>query len=81
MDISWKAILTCPACGAQHAETMSDRSCQFFYRCDQCGVTLRPSAGDCCVFCTYADVPCPPIQRARAARQERSAFRDLPAEG
>ncbi|MGE7197418.1 GDCCVxC domain-containing (seleno)protein [Brevundimonas sp.] len=23
---------------------------------------LKPLPGDCCVFCSYADVPCPPIQ-------------------
>jgi hypothetical protein len=40
---------------------------------------LRPAEGDCCVFCTYADVPCPPIQRARVAKgtsQERIARRE-----
>lgn len=63
------ATLTCPECGAEHAETMTDASCQFFYRCERCGVTLRPADGDCCVFCTYADVPCPPIQQERAAGQ------------
>ena len=67
MEITWTAILTCPECGAIHTETMSDGSCQFFYRCDACGVTLRPAEGDSCVFCTYADLPCPPIQRERVA--------------
>ena len=23
---------------------------------------LRPKAGDCCVFCSYGSIPCPPIQ-------------------
>jgi hypothetical protein len=23
---------------------------------------LRPEAGDCCVYCTYGSVKCPPIQ-------------------
>ena len=27
---------------------------------------LRPLAGDCCVFCSFGDVPCPPIQEAKA---------------
>lgn len=69
MDVTDISTLTCPECGAQHTETMADDSCTFFYRCDQCGATLRPAAGDCCVFCTYGDVPCPPIQRERAAVQ------------
>jgi hypothetical protein len=69
MTIVYAATLTCPECGATHTETMSDDACQFFYRCDACGATLRPAEGDCCVFCSYADVPCPPIQRDRAAQQ------------
>ena len=24
---------------------------------------LKPLAGDCCVFCSYGDVKCPPIQQ------------------
>jgi hypothetical protein len=73
MEIIYTATLTCPACGAKHTETMGDGSCQFFYRCDACGATLRPAEGDCCVFCSYADVPCPPIQRQRA--EERPSAR------
>jgi len=23
---------------------------------------LKPLTGDCCVFCSYGTVPCPPIQ-------------------
>lgn len=63
------ATLTCPECGAAHTETMTDDSCRFFYRCAACGATVRPAEGDCCVFCTYADVPCPPIQRERESRR------------
>jgi len=39
---------------------------QYFYDCPACGAVLKPLAGDCCVFCSYADVPCPPIQQAKA---------------
>jgi len=80
MEITWTAILTCPECGAIHTETMSDGSCQFFYRCDACGVTLRPAEGDCCVFCTHADLPCPPIQRERATNRDAAAHRGPPVE-
>jgi hypothetical protein len=69
MEIVYAAKLTCPECGTEHTETMTDDSCRFFYRCETCGATLRPAEGDCCVFCTYADAPCPPIQRDRASRQ------------
>ncbi len=66
MAIIFSATLTCPECGAEHIEPMTDSSCRFFYRCETCGVMLRPREGDCCVYCSYADVPCPPIQRERA---------------
>ena len=54
--------LRCPACG--HADTlaMPTNACLFFHECARCHVLLRPKAGDCCVFCSYGSVPCPPIQ-------------------
>jgi hypothetical protein len=45
---------------------MPTDACQFFYICTSCGARLRPRHGDCCVFCSYGSVPCPPIQAARA---------------
>jgi hypothetical protein len=30
--------------------------------CKGCGETLKPLPGDCCVFCSYGTVPCPPVQ-------------------
>lgn len=41
-------------------------ACLFFYECRACGALLRPQAGDCCVFCSYGTVPCPPVQMATA---------------
>lgn len=61
-----RSTLICPQCGHQATETMPTNACQYFYICGGCGVRLKPLAGDCCVFCSYADVPCPPIQEARA---------------
>ncbi len=57
-----QSILTCPSCRHQAVETMPTDACQFFYDCKSCGVRLKPRAGDCCVFCSYGSVPCPPIQ-------------------
>ncbi|MEJ2132152.1 MAG: GDCCVxC domain-containing (seleno)protein [Gammaproteobacteria bacterium] len=57
------STLRCPACGHSERERMPTAACQFFYECKACGSLLRPLAGDCCVFCSYGDVPCPPIQR------------------
>ncbi|MFZ3234262.1 MAG: GDCCVxC domain-containing (seleno)protein [Stellaceae bacterium] len=28
----------------------------------RCGELLRPKTGDCCVFCSYGSMPCPPVQ-------------------
>jgi hypothetical protein len=41
---------------------MPTDACQFFYDCKGCGERLKPLAGDCCVFCSYGSVSCPPIQ-------------------
>ncbi|WP_322853565.1 GDCCVxC domain-containing (seleno)protein [Roseibium algicola] len=45
---------------------MPTDSCQWFYECKACHEVLKPKAGDCCVFCSYATVPCPPIQLGKA---------------
>jgi hypothetical protein len=54
--------ITCPLCGFKQIETMPTDACQFFYECRGCGQLLRPRPGDCCVFCSYGTVPCPPVQ-------------------
>jgi hypothetical protein len=57
-----ESILTCPSCGHQCVEIMPTNACQFFYDCKGCRRRLKPLAGDCCVFCSYGSVPCPPVQ-------------------
>lgn len=64
--IELHSTLTCPHCGCQASETMPTDACQFFYDCTGCGELLRPKAGDCCVFCSYGSVPCPPIQQQKS---------------
>lgn len=59
------SLLTCPQCGFQKEEIMPADSCQFFYECSKCGAKLKPKKGDCCVFCSYGSVPCPPIQKGK----------------
>ena len=54
--------LTCPQCGHRETARMSTDACQYFYDCRGCGVLLRPKPGDCCVFCSYGSVRCPPKQ-------------------
>lgn len=60
------STITCPHCQHRARETMPTDACQFFYECKNCGALLRPRPRDCCVFCSYGDTPCPPIQEARA---------------
>lgn len=57
-----ESVLTCPYCGFSKRETMPEDACQFFYECDGCKTVLRPNPGDCCVFCSFGSVKCPPIQ-------------------
>ncbi|SMB99629.1 conserved hypothetical protein [Hymenobacter roseosalivarius DSM 11622] len=59
------SVLTCPVCHTQHAEQMPTDACQYFYECPSCHTVLKPLAGDCCVYCSYGSVPCPPIQEQR----------------
>jgi len=69
VQIKPQSTLTCPQCGHQATETMPTDACQYFYDCRGCGAVLKPKPGDCCVYCSYGDVPCPPIQfRKIAAR-------------
>ena len=57
-----QSVITCPKCGHRAEETMPTNACLFFYDCPACGAKLKPKLGDCCVFCSYGSVPCPPIQ-------------------
>jgi len=58
--------ITCPHCGFVKTEVMPTDACQIFYECNGCGAKLRLKPGDCCVFCSYGSVPCPPIQAERS---------------
>ncbi len=57
-----ESVLTCPHCGHAQQETMPTDACQFYYECPACHALLHPKLGDCCVFCSYGSVPCPPKQ-------------------
>lgn len=59
-----ESLITCPHCGTAKLETMPTDACLYFYECTGCGELLKPKEGDCCVFCSYGSVPCPPVQIA-----------------
>ncbi|HAD99506.1 MAG TPA: hypothetical protein DCG46_00090 [Gammaproteobacteria bacterium] len=65
MKVTIRATISCPYCGHKHQEAMPSDHCLYFYRCTACDKTLKPKKGDCCVFCSYADHPCPPKQTER----------------
>ena len=69
-----ESVLTCPQCGFARQETMPTNACQFFYECSNCGTLLRPNAGDCCVFCSFGSVPCPPVQQQAGCCSETRTF-------
>lgn len=62
MEIILKSAITCPNCEHTKIEEMPTNACQYFYQCDNCQTTIKPINGDCCVFCSYGSVKCPPIQ-------------------
>jgi hypothetical protein len=64
-DVVLESTLTCPECGYAKTETMPTDHCQWFYECTRCHTVLRPKPGDCCVFCSYGTVPCPPMQQGK----------------
>ncbi len=58
------AVLTCPSCAADSTLEMPVDRCLFFHECEFCGLMMKPLPGDCCVFCSYGDRPCPPVAEA-----------------
>jgi hypothetical protein len=66
MEIQLKSEITCPNCGHKKVEDMPTNACQFFYECENCKTVLKPKEGDCCVYCSYGTVPCPPIQQNKS---------------
>lgn len=62
MKVELQSTITCPKCGHQKEETMPTDACQYFYECENCATVLKPVNNDCCVYCSYGTVACPPIQ-------------------
>lgn len=57
-----QSTIICPVCGHKKEETMPIDACTYFYECENCKTRMKPKTGDCCVFCSYGNVKCPPIQ-------------------
>ena len=61
-EVILHSTITCPECNFKKVETMPTNACQYFYECENCKKVLKPKDEDCCVYCSYGTVPCPPIQ-------------------
>lgn len=55
------ATLTCPECETKQKVIMPLDQLQHYYKCtnQDCLADLAPLAGKDCIFCSYADKPCP----------------------
>jgi len=62
MTVTLDSTIRCPECGVSRLERMPTDACVWFWECPDCAVLLKPKPGDCCVYCSYADTRCPPIQ-------------------
>lgn len=60
--IELNATIICPSCNHRKNEIMPTDACVYFYECENCATRLQPLPGDCCVYCSYGTVKCPPIQ-------------------
>lgn len=63
--VELESTISCPECGYKKTETMPIDACQYFYKCGNCKLVLKPKQGDCCVFCSFGTVKCPPIQTGK----------------
>ena len=61
-NIVYQSTITCPECGFSKTEEMPANACQYFYECSNCHSIIKPNEGDCCVYCSFGDINCPPIQ-------------------
>lgn len=56
------STLRCPFCGGTEELRMPTDACLFFHQCVHCAELIRPTHGDCCVFCSFGDKKCPMMQ-------------------
>ena len=60
--LTYYSTIICPNCSYRKKEKMPKDSCLYIYKCSSCNAVLKPKQGDCCVFCSYGNINCPPIQ-------------------
>ncbi|WP_370652568.1 GDCCVxC domain-containing (seleno)protein [Polynucleobacter sp.] len=52
------SIITCPNCQGHEILEIPQGYPQHLYRCPSCSIILKPKSGDCCIFCSFANVDC-----------------------
>ncbi len=62
-EVIRQSELCCPYCGYKETLIMPTDACLWFHECRHCHTLLQPLQGDCCLFCSYGTVSCPPIQQ------------------
>lgn len=62
MEIRKFSTITCPNCGFYKQEEMPIDNCQYYYECESCKTLLKQINDDCCVYCSFGSVKCPPMQ-------------------
>ncbi len=62
MEVITQSVVSCPNCNARTETEMPTDACVVFFECGSCHAVLRPNPPDCCIFCSYANVKCPPVQ-------------------
>ncbi|WP_373081037.1 GDCCVxC domain-containing (seleno)protein [Zhongshania sp.] len=65
-ELKLESTLCCPYCAGEAKEIMPENFCQWFYECRFCRELIKPKPGDCCVYCSYGTVSCPPVQMGSA---------------
>lgn len=56
------ATIVCPHCNHPSEETMRVRIVERTIRCSECSEMIEAPADKHCVWCAYADIPCPVVQ-------------------
>jgi len=63
MEVKFKSTVKCPLCGYRREEEMLVNIVHHSYECGNCKAVIKPKEGDCCVYCSYGTIECPPIQK------------------
>jgi hypothetical protein len=72
------STLTCPHCHRRSHDQMPSNASVYFYYCLRCNQRIKPKPGTCCVYCSYGDIPCPPVQRhGRVERNTGDGYIEL----